>query len=201
MIHELSAACERNKAPILRVIAPEFARDSLVLEIGSGTGQHALYFSSQLPEVIWQPSDTLEYLPGLRELLAREGGANLKPPLELDVREHPWPIARADGIFSANTLHIMGWASVQEFFRGVGAVLAVGGALCVYGPFRYSGAYTSESNAAFDEFLRGRDPRSGIRDFEQVDALARGQGLTLTADHAMPANNQTLVWRRVSPEG
>jgi len=198
MIQELSAACERNKIPILRVIAPELAHCATVLEIGSGTGQHALYFSAQLRDVIWQPSDTAEYLETLHERLAHEGGANLRAPLELDVRNHPWPLARADGIFSANTLHIMSWASVQDFFRGVGNVLDTGGVLCIYGPFRYAGCYTSDSNAAFDEFLRSRDPQSGIRDFEEVDRLAGAQGLRLTADHAMPANNQTLIWRRVS---
>jgi len=196
MILELSAACERNKAPILGVLAVELADCRGVLEIGSGTGQHAVYFSAKLPSLIWQPSDTPEYLPTLRERIAREGGPNLRPPLELDVRRHPWPLACTDGLFSANTLHIMSWSSVQQFFHGVGSVLSPGGVLCVYGPFRYSGRYTSESNADFDQFLRARDPQSGIRDFEQVDDLARAQGLRLAADHAMPANNQTVVWRR-----
>ena len=110
--------------------------------------------------------------------------------------EHPWPVAAVDAIFSANTLHIMGPEALPEFFRGVDAVLGAAGVLCVYGPFNYQGCYTSDSNAQFDLWLKARDPRSAIRDFETVDALARQQGLTLSADHAMPANNRTLVWRR-----
>ena len=125
-----------------------------------------------------------------------EGGANLRPPLALDVRELPWPRAGVDAIFSANTLHIMGWDAVEDFFRGVGAALAATGTLCVYGPVNYGGRYTSASNAQFDQWLKGRDPASAIRDFEALDALAAAQGLALGADHAMPANNRTLVWRR-----
>jgi cyclopropane fatty-acyl-phospholipid synthase-like methyltransferase len=200
----LSAAADRNKGPILQVIAKELAHTRRVLEIGSGTGQHAVYFAAQLPHISWQPSDTVEYLPELRERIRQEGGTNLLEVIELDVRVHPWPIeavgGRVEGVFSANTLHIMSWSSVQDFFRGVGRVLDVPGVLCVYGPFRYGGRYTSESNAAFDDHLRNRDPESGIRDFEALDTLARQQGLQLAADHAMPANNQLLVWKRNAPQ-
>jgi cyclopropane fatty-acyl-phospholipid synthase-like methyltransferase len=193
----LSEAADRNKGPILEIIAREFAHTRRVLEIGSGTGQHALYFAARLPHISWQPSDTGEYLPALREHLRQEGGANLRAVIELDVRT--WPRAAVDGpvdgVFSANTLHIMSWTSVQDFFRGVGSVLGIPGVLCVYGPFRYGGRYTSESNATFDSYLRNRDPHSGIRDFEALDELARQQGLALAADHAMPANNQLLVWK------
>ncbi len=122
--------------------------------------------------------------------------ANLLEVIELDVRASRWPVEPVDGVFSANTLHIMNWSAVQAFFRGVGSVLSAPGVLCVYGPFRYHGNYTSESNAAFDDFLRKRDPASGLRDFEALDELARAQGLARTADYAMPANNQLLVWRR-----
>jgi SAM-dependent methyltransferase len=195
----VSEAADRNKGPILEIIAKEFARTRRVLEIGSGTGQHALYFAARLAHLSWQPSDTGEYLPQLREHLQQQGGTNLREVLELDVRANPWPIETTadpiDGMFSANTLHIMSWSSVQDFFRGVGRVLVAPGVLCVYGPFRYGGRYTSESNAAFDEYLRNRDPESGIRDFEALDDLARQQGLRLAADHAMPANNQLLVWK------
>jgi cyclopropane fatty-acyl-phospholipid synthase-like methyltransferase len=117
--------------------------------------------------------------------------------VRLDVRTHPWPAAGSDSIFSANTLHIMSWEAVHEFFRGVGSLLGAGGVLCVYGPFRYAGRYTSESNAAFDRYLRERDAESGMRDFEAVDALARQAGLELEADHDMPAHNRTLVWRAI----
>jgi SAM-dependent methyltransferase len=200
----VSEAADRNKGPILEIIAKEFAHTRRVLEIGSGTGQHALYFAARLPHISWQPSDTGEYLPELRERIRREGGTNLLAGLELDVRANAWPIEAAgpiDGVFSANTLHIMSWSSVQDFFRGVGRVLGNPGVLCIYGPFRYRGRYTSDSNATFDDYLRNRDPDSGIRDFEAVDELARQQGLVLAADHAMPANNQLLVWHATCGNG
>ncbi len=190
----VSEAAERNKEPILAVIAREFAQTRCVLEIGSGTAQHAIHFASRLAHLSWQPSDTGDSLPELRERLALENLKNLKPVLELDVRNHPWPVEPVDGVFSANTLHIMSWSSVQDFFLGVGHALMSPGVLCVYGPFRYGGKYTSESNAAFDAYLRNRDAESGIRDFEALDELAQRQGLRLKADHAMPANNQLLVW-------
>lgn len=196
MQYSVSEAADRNKAPILEILAKAFADTRRVLEIGSGTGQHALYFAAHLPHLTWQPSDTGEYLPALRERIDPEGGGNLREVIEIDVRTDPWPIDQVDGIFTANTLHIMSWSSVQAFFRGSGRVLAPGGTLCIYGPFRYGGRPTSDSNAVFDEFLRKRDPESGVRDFEAVDELARQQGLTLAADHAMPANNRLLVWRR-----
>ena len=190
----VSEAAERNKGPILEVLAREFANTHRVLEIGSGTGQHAVFFASRLPHLSWQPSDTGEYLPELRERLRLQRLANLGLPIELDVRNHPWPVAAGDGVFSANTLHIMSWGSVQDFFRGVGNALTVSGVLCVYGPFRYGGRFTAQSNAAFDDYLRMRDPASGIRDFEAVNELAREHGLQLLADHPMPANNNLLVW-------
>jgi cyclopropane fatty-acyl-phospholipid synthase-like methyltransferase len=193
-----SEACERNKAPILAVLRVELGACRSVLEIGSGTGQHAVYFATQLPHLVWQPSETHAELAMLAERVGHEAPANLRPPLALDVREHPWPLESADALFSANTLHIMGFEGVQEFFRGAGRVLHAGGVLCVYGPVRYRGAYTSASNAEFDRFLKARDPASGIRDFEALDALARAVGLAFHADHPMPANNQTLVWRAAS---
>jgi cyclopropane fatty-acyl-phospholipid synthase-like methyltransferase len=196
MQFSVSEAAERNKAPILAKLTKEFAQARHILEIGSGTGQHALYFAAHLPHLSWQPTDTGEYLPVLRERVRLEGGVNLRAAIELDVRADPWPVEAADGIFSANTLHIMSWSSVQEFFRGAGSVLGNPGVLCVYGPFRYGGRYTSESNAVFDDYLRNRDPESGIRDFEALEGLARQRGLELAADHAMPANNQLLVWKR-----
>ncbi len=191
-----SEACERNKSPILGILRGAFADAGHVLEIGSGTGQHAVWFGQHLSHLTWQPSDVAEALPALRARLEAEGPDNVLAPMALDVARHPWPVAGVDGIFSANTLHIVSWDRVQHFFRGVGKTLAPGGTLCVYGPFRYGGQFTTPSNAEFDEWLRLRDPVSGVRDFEAVDALARAEGLTLLADHAMPANNQCLVWRR-----
>jgi cyclopropane fatty-acyl-phospholipid synthase-like methyltransferase len=189
-------ACERNKAPILEVLRTEFAATRSVLEIGSGTGQHAVHFAAHLPHLSWQPSEVAALLPALAERVRLEGSPNLRLPIALDVRATPWPHAEADAIFSANTLHIMGWDEVEDFFRGVGAALGPGGVLCVYGPFNYQGRYTSASNAQFDAWLKTRDPHSALRDFEAVNARAAAQQLLLAADHAMPANNRTLVWRR-----
>ena len=189
-------ACERNKAPILEVLRTEFAATRSVLEIGSGTGQHAVHFAAHLPHLSWQPSEVAALLPALAERVRLEGSPNLRSPIALDVRATPWPHAEADAIFSANTLHIMGWEEVEDFFRGVGAALGPGGVLCVYGPFNYQGRYTSASNAQFDAWLKTRDPHSALRDFEAVNARAAAQQLLLAADHAMPANNRTLVWRR-----
>lgn len=189
-------ACERNKGPILAVLARELPGRAAVLEIGSGTGQHAVHFAAHLSQLTWQPTETPENLPGLAQRVQLEGTPNLLAPLPLDVREQPWQIDAADAIFSANTLHIMGWGAVQAFFRGCGATLRRPGVLCLYGPFRSGGEHTSPSNAEFDHFLKQRDPQSGVRDFEALDELARAQDLVLHADHAMPANNRTLVWRR-----
>jgi SAM-dependent methyltransferase len=206
--YSVSEASERNKGPILEILADAFAHSRTVLEIGSGTGQHAAHFAAHLPHLIWQPSDTGDYLPGLRERIAterlarkppagaHEGTPNLRPPLELDVRHQPWPVAPVDAIFTANTLHIMGWAAVQDLFRGVGTVTRAPAIVCIYGPFRYGGRYTSASNAEFDRFLRSRDPESGIRDFEEVNTLSSLNGLSLLADHAMPANNQLIIWHK-----
>lgn len=192
-----SDACERNKGPILEVLRVAFAGATRVLEVGSGTGQHAVWFGQHLPHLAWQPSEVAAQLPGLRERLELEASDNVLAPLLLAVEDRPWPTQPVDAIFSANTLHIVSWDRVRHFFRGVGEVLTVGGTLAVYGPFRYRGEFTTPSNAAFDRWLKDRDPQSGVRDFEAVNELALARGLELTADHAMPANNQTLVWRRV----
>jgi cyclopropane fatty-acyl-phospholipid synthase-like methyltransferase len=166
-----------------------------VLEVGSGTGQHAVHFAAAMPWLSWQCSDRPEHLPGIRLWLDEARLPNTPAPLELDVRGG-WPRRRFDAVFSANTLHIMGWPEVRQFFDGIDAVLDAEGVLAVYGPFNYGGEYTSDSNREFDAWLKARDPRSGIRDFEAVDALAREIGLTLMDDVAMPANNRMLVWRR-----
>lgn len=191
-----SQACENNKGPILEVLQSAFASVGSVLEIGSGTGQHAVFIAPRLPHLVWQPSDLADNLPGIRAWIQQDNAKNLKTPIELDVSWPSWPVESTGGVFSANTLHIMGWDQVERFFEGVGRVLAPEGVLCVYGPFNYGGAYTSPSNAQFDLWLKQQDPHSAIRHFEDVDALARKQGLALQADHAMPANNRLLVWRR-----
>jgi SAM-dependent methyltransferase len=189
-----SEACERNKGPILEVLRTAFASCRAVLEIGAGTGQHAVHFTSHLTHLAWQPTDRTEYLSGLTARIAAEGPGNLRAPVEFDVaRPAPLP-GNFDAIFSANTLHIMSWPEVEAFFAVAGRVLGPGGTLAVYGPFRYRGRFTTESNAHFDRALRERDPASGIRDFEAVDALAVAQGFVLAADHSMPANNQLIAW-------
>ncbi len=167
-----------------------------VLEIGSGTGQHAVHFARALTHVTWHPTEQLNYLADLAERARLEGPGNLRPPTVLDVRQAVWPLRSADAVFTANTLHIMSWASVMALFRGLGEVLAPGGVLCIYGPFRYAGAYTSESNREFDRTLRERDPLSGLRDIEAVSLLAEQYGLHLNADFDLPANNRVLVFTK-----
>ena len=193
-----SEACERNKTPILAVLREVFKDMTRVLEIGSGTGQHAVFFAAELPHLVWQPSDRAENLSGIQRWLDEVALPNIKPPLTLDVTMDDWPVDDngVDGVFSANTAHIMGWSEVECFIAGVGRVLAPGGHFCLYGPFRYQGRHTSDSNARFDTSLRLHDPRMGVRDFEAVDALARQAGLKPLADHPLPANNRLLVWQK-----
>ncbi len=190
-------ACERNQGPILAVLLEHFSERRQVLEIGSGTGQHAVHFAPALPNTVWQTSDVEENLPGIRLWLEDAQLPNLPPPLRLDVNG-PLPGARYDGVFTSNTLHIMSWEEVQKLFAALDGVLTEDGMLAVYGPFNYNGRFTSDSNRTFDEWLKQRSAVSGIRDFEAVDALARSIRLQLVADHAMPANNRTLVWERAA---
>jgi SAM-dependent methyltransferase len=189
-----SAACERNKDPILEVLRLRFADRTQVLEIGSGTGQHAVYFARELGHLAWHPTEQLVYLADLTERVKAEGPSNLRVPTVLDVRHAVWPVRGADAVFTANTLHIMSWPEVMALFKGIAAVLAPGGVLCIYGPFRYAGRYTSESNREFDLMLQERDPESGLRDIEAVSLLADQYGLHLDADLDLPANNRLLAF-------
>lgn len=191
-----SQAAENNKQPILRVLRTAFAGVRNVLEIGSGAGQHAVYFGQHLPHLIWHTSDLAHNLDDINARLVAEAPANIIAPIALDVADTVWPVSDIDGVFSANAVHIMSWRHVMRMFEGIGKILAPRGTLCLYGPFKYQGNFTTASNAQFDVWLKQRDPLSGIRDFEAVDILARAQGLHLVADHPMPANNQLLVWRR-----
>ena len=190
-----SDASERNKGPILEVLREAFAGCEHVLEIGSGTGQHAVHFAIHMPWLVWQPSELADAIPGLRKRIFNEGPSNVRAPVELDVTRTPWDVRQVDGVFTANTIHIMHWPQVQAFFAGLPAVAKPGTVLAIYGPFRYNAKYTSASNESFDAMLQARDPDSGIRDFEEVDSLARAAGFSLVADHRMPANNQTIVWQ------
>ena len=199
-----SQACENNKRFILDRIKDQFRPGNLVLEIGSRTAQHVTFFAQMMPQVRWFPSDIPENMATLVACLDRHQCDNIAPPLALDVTKNPWPLSAAnssqpdagvDGVFSANTLHIMPWSAVACFFDGVGRVLRSGGTLCVYGPFKYNGDFTTPSNAQFDASLRSQNAQSGLRDFEQVNALAEAQNMALIADHNMPANNQLLIWR------
>jgi hypothetical protein len=183
-----SEASERNRRPILAVLKRVFAHSRFVLEIGSGTGQHAAYFAPELPHLVWQASDVAQNLPGIREWVPAP------PPIELDV-EKEWPELGADAVFSANTCHIMSWPQVERMFARIGRIPNLN-IFCLYGPFNYGGRHTSESNARFDAMLRARDAQSGLRNFEDMVALGKRAGLLLEEDNAMPANNRLLVFRR-----
>ena len=196
-----SPACERNQEPILAVLRQHFADRRHVLEIGSGTGQHAVHFGAALPHLVWQTSDVAAHLPGIRQWLHGAALPNTPAPLQIDVND-PFPASAAlangrfDAVFSANTLHIMGWPEVQRLFDQLPTAMSPRALLVVYGPFNRDARFSSPSNALFDAQLRAGDPRRGIRDIEAVCALATVAGLALIEDHAMPANNRCVVWQR-----
>ena len=189
-----SPACERNREPILAVLHGRFADRSRVLEIGSGSGQHAVHFAAAMPHLVWQTSDVPAHLPGIRQWLAEARLPNTPPPQAFDVNG-AWPAGRFDAVFSANTLHIMAWHEVALLFDGLQKVMSPGALLVVYGPFNEGGQYSSASNAAFDAALRADDPQRGIRDIEAVDALAHAAGLLRVDDQPMPANNRCISWQ------
>jgi SAM-dependent methyltransferase len=190
-----SQACENNKDPILALISNYFNTPGRVLEIGGGTGQHATYFASNMPWLVWQSSDVPESVATLNLRLTTAALSNLPPAIALDVTQDALLLCQFDYLFSANTLHIMPESAVTDFFKFSSRVLLQGGILAVYGPFKYSGKFTSASNADFDLRLKNRNPVSGIRDFEHIASLAKSNGLQLLEDYPMPANNQMLIWR------
>jgi cyclopropane fatty-acyl-phospholipid synthase-like methyltransferase len=192
-----SEACERNKGPILEVLRAAFADRTQVLEVGSGTGQHAVHFAAHLAHLTWHPTEQLAYLADLASRVKLEGTRNLRQPTVLDVKQTIWPVRSVDALYSANTLHIMSWVEVEAMFRGVDAVLSPHGVVCIYGPFRYEGRYTSQSNRDFDLMLKDRDPLSGLRDMTDVGALAERHALRLRVDHDLPANNRLLEFVRL----
>jgi len=186
-----SKACENNKEPILAILKSAFSNVSNVLEIGSGSGQHAVHFAPALPHLVWQTSDVVINHQGMTAWLNAFPADNLLPPLALDLNDE-WQIARYDAIFTANTLHIVNQSLVTSFFDKTAKHLNVGGKLCIYGPFNYAGKFTSESNAEFDNWLKIKSPECGIRDFEWICELANEAQLELVKDHEMPANNRLL---------
>jgi cyclopropane fatty-acyl-phospholipid synthase-like methyltransferase len=187
--------CERNKRSILAILETVLPSRHRVLEIGSGTGQHAVFFAPALHNTVWQTSDVEENLPDIQQWLDDARLPTLPPPLSLDVNG-PWPDQLFDAAFTANTLHIMSWPEVEKLFAGLNRVLHAHATLIVYGPFNYGHRFTSDSNRAFDAELKVASPMRGIRDFEAVDRLARAIGLALIADHPMPSHNHLLVWER-----
>ncbi|MBU2870082.1 DUF938 domain-containing protein [Colwellia sp. E2M01] len=203
MTKPFSQACENNKKPILTILSEVFANTNHVLEIGSGTGQHAVYFSQHLPNITWQTSDLLINHPGINLWLDEVDNNNVRRPIEIDlanstVISNTWKQLSAkqtiDALYTANTLHIISWSLVVKFFESISQNLSLNSHVCIYGPFNYQGNFTSESNANFDLWLKSRDVNSGIRNIEDILALAESAGLKLIEDHTMPANNRLLTF-------
>ncbi|MEZ5530547.1 MAG: DUF938 domain-containing protein [Porticoccaceae bacterium] len=194
-----SQACENNREPILEILQRVFADRRRVLEVGSGTGQHAVYFAPRLPQLTWQTADLAVNHPGINAWIDDQPVDNLRRPLVLNADQRPWQLEgyQPDALFTANTCHIMAWSSVQNFFAELGGQLSIGAVLAIYGPFNYSGEFTSDSNARFDAWLKQQVPHQGIRDFEAVNRLAEAVGFTLAEDNGMPANNRLLVWKKI----
>jgi len=193
-----SDACERNKAPILIVLGQEFASVENVLEVGSGTGQHAVYFGEHLTHLTWHTSDLEENHDGIMQWLDEHKLDNVHSPVTLDVSNSEWPGDQFDAVFSANTAHIMSWPEVELMFDGIGHMLRPQGVFCLYGPFNEGGEFTSESNRSFDELLKARDVAMGLRDINDLVDLGHRADLTLARKHPMPTNNQILVFEKAS---
>ncbi|WP_041521708.1 DUF938 domain-containing protein [Gilvimarinus agarilyticus] len=194
-----SQACENNKQPILTILQSVFSDRTRVLEVGSGTGQHAVHFAPALPHLVWQTSDLEHNHAGINSWIDSQPSDNLRRPVIFDLSAPNWP-GEFDAVYSANTAHIVSWPLVQNLFHEVGRQLPHKGVFALYGPFNYNGQFTSESNAAFDQMLRQRDPGSGIRAIEDLIELAQSHDLHLQDDHAMPANNRLLIWSKRSRE-
>ena len=194
-----SPACENNRGPILEILKPLLVDKSSVLEIGSGTGQHAVWFAKNMPQLQWQTSDLQPNHAGINQWLDAYPSSNLLPPIELDmlgIAEGNWPNADYDCIYSANTAHIMPWEAVVNMLAQAGLQLRSNGVLCLYGPMQYQGVIEPQSNRDFDASLRQQASHMGIREFHQINHLAAEAGLMLLEDHAMPANNRLLVWQK-----
>jgi len=191
---QFSPSCERNKEPILAVLREVLARPGLVVEIGSGSGQHAVHFAAGLPHLTWQPTEIAENLASIVAWRAEAALDNLREPLALDLFADDWPVPEAQAVVCINTIHIVSWQAVERLFAGAGRLLGAGGVMYVYGPYRYAGRPLEPSNEEFDEWLKLRDPVSGVRLFDDVNQLAEQSGLKLAGDRAMPANNRSIWW-------
>jgi cyclopropane fatty-acyl-phospholipid synthase-like methyltransferase len=193
-----SPSCERNQSVILAELMTIFSARQQVLELGSLSGQHAIHFSKNMPSITWQPSDLHENIKALKQNITDALLTNCQSPMVLDVADkHQWPDSQYEAIFTANTLHIMSWQHVEELFKNINKVCQKGTLLCIYGPFKYQGKYTSASNENFQSWLKNRDIESGIRDFEKINELAVKQGFVFVSDKNMPANNQLITWQMV----
>jgi len=192
-----SESCEQNRLPIFEIIEPILKPCQSVLEIGSGTGQHAVYFAKDLPHLIWHTSDVKHNHLGINLWVEEAQLDNVRSPIELDTQHSTWPDLDVDAVYSANTVHIMHQADVDALFDGVGRLLSVDGKFILYGPFNYEGTYNSESNKSFDQWLKARDSLSGIKHFEALVELAEKVGLELVEDYEMPANNRILYWKKI----
>jgi len=190
-------AAARNREPILRVLEKVLPPRGLVLEIGAGTGEHAVWFSRALPGLTWQPTDhDTDALPSIEAWRDQMGPPNLLAPLLLDASAGVWPVAEADAVIAINVIHIAPWAVTLGLLAGAGRVLRPGGQLFLYGPFREKGEHTGAGNAAFDADLRARDASWGIRDLDEITVLAGQHGFAAPERIAMPANNLSVVFRR-----
>ncbi|MGH1373086.1 MAG: DUF938 domain-containing protein [Cellvibrionaceae bacterium] len=191
-----SQACENNKQPILEVLAHYLSSPVTLLEIGSGTGQHGVFFAEHLPHVTWQTSDLRDNHAAIHAWIEHYAGDNLLPPFELNVANFPTDLAPVQAVFTANTAHIMSWDQARQMIRGVGLLLPKDGVWIIYGPFNYGGQFTSESNANFNDWLKAQAPHRAIRDFEAVCDEAKAAGMSLIEDRPMPANNRCLVFHK-----
>jgi hypothetical protein len=193
----VSPSAERNRAPISQALSQVLPERGVVLEIGSGTGQHVVHFARAMPNVIWQPSERDDdCLRSIVAWLSVEQLPNVRPPLHLDVSAWPWPIRSAAALVCINMIHIAPWSATEALLRGGEALLSGGGVLCLYGPFRQQGRHTSPSNEAFDALLRRQDQDWGVRDLDEVARLADGAGFDLLQTHEMPSNNMIVVLRK-----
>ena len=192
-----SQAADNNKTPILNTLREWLSNGELVLEIGSGSGQHAIHIANTLSKIRWQPTEHPGVLPILTKNISSFGSTNILTPQSLDLAAVEWPAESVDCVYAANVIHIVAETLGRKLIETAAEILGAGGLLALYGPFKYQGDFTTTSNAEFDDWLKDRNPKSGIRDFEWVMELAKDSGLTFVEDRSMPANNQFLAFRRL----